>query len=119
MRIAFPGLLLALALLLVLLWLLGCVTSGDLREIASSLERVELVVDDPLATGDDLRAVLRESQREVASVARDVEERTREGLDTFAEVGGVAGAASALGAVGLNLWRNHRRRQRGEAVQIP
>lgn len=95
----------------------ACVTSGDLHEVAMSLERVEAVVNDPLSTGEDLKDVLRVERERVKEVAAEVEDRTAGEIDSLKEVGGVAGVTSILAGLAFNLYRDHKRKTRNEPTK--
>ncbi len=87
----------------------SCVTPGDLRDVADELAKVEA------ATGADLEAQIVASTEAIEAIADTVEDRTSgfiDGVGTAGE-GGILAAAAALG---LNFYRNSRRKKRGEAV---
>lgn len=105
-----------LPLLLCLLPLASCVTSGDLRSVSDSVARLEGVLDDETKTTRDVEAAIAQTKQEIEQVARNVEERTQGVLDglTATEALGGGGLLSLLTGVGLNMYRDSRRRQRGE-----
>jgi hypothetical protein len=88
----------------------ACVTPGDVREIAYSLEEVEKVVLDEKATAAELGEAIEDARNEVEVVAKRVEERTEgaiEGIGQGAE-GGIIGIGAALA---MHLYRNRTRKR--------
>lgn len=92
------------------LMLAGCVTSGDLREVADSVARFEATLDDTTKTTEEVKAQAKETAEEIKVVAEKVEERTEgfvNGLGSSAE-GGLVGLA---GAALVYFLRNQREKK--------
>lgn len=89
----------------------SCVTSGDLQRITDKMEDFERVLDDPLATQEDLSEAIAATKEEVKAVAADVKDRTDTFGDTLLEQGGIAGAVTAAGLALLSAHRNKTREQ--------
>lgn len=105
-----------LALLLCVLPLTGCLaTAGDIRKIADQVEVVETSLLDETKTTDDILRDLEDLGETIGEVAEDVETRAEDGLDAIKDLG-LPGGLSLLAAMGLNLYRNQRRKDRDEKV---
>jgi len=94
----------------------SCVaTSGDIRDIADRVADFEDVLGDETKDVGDVKAalgVLKDDLVAVADAAAERGEETLTGMASSAE-GGLLGVGAAIA---LNLYRNSRRRKRGETV---
>lgn len=93
----------------------ACVTSGDLREVAYALERVELVAADQDASVEDVKAEIEAQADVIGAIADNVESRT-EGLLGSLSGGQQGGIVSVLAMLGLHLYRNSTRKKDLEKV---
>lgn len=89
----------------------SCVTSQDLQRVTDSVAELETVLDDPLATQDDVKAAIDEAKEEIGAVKEEVEDRTSGAVDSLGEVGGVAGVVTTVGLLLLNQLRNGTRKK--------
>jgi len=107
----------------------GCVTSGDLHRIADSQAIFEARAEETLekleagqSTAEEARKEIRTAAEDARSVAEeviaDVAKRTEDGVGGLIDgLTNPAGAAQAgVAAVLLNLWRDRKRKKRGEAT---
>ena len=88
----------------------ACVTSGDLREVASKVEDFERVAADRYATEEEVRDAATELRQGIEAVAVAVEDRTRGFIDGVGQ-GAEGGLVGIIAALGLNAYRNHTRKR--------
>lgn len=101
------------------LLLVGCVTSGDLREIAATVEELEHVVGNPGSTPQAITEQIAATKAEIAEVATKVEERT-EGFAENVSENGLGGIIPAvLSAAFVWLARNRREEKRWGTPEAP
>lgn len=99
--------------------LAGCVTSGDIREIAASVEELEAVVGNPGSTPQAITDQLAQTKADLAEVATKIDERTETVADSISE-GGLGGVLPAL-LSGVFVWlaRNRREEKRWGSPEAP
>lgn len=106
----------ALGLLLPLL--ASCVTSEDFRRVSDSLRTLEIVVADETATVAEVEDQVAQTADDIEDLAREIAERTdaavEDGLSAVEGLG--AGAGGLVSMLLLHLYRDSRRRKRGEPV---
>lgn len=106
--------------LLVLVIAGGCVTPGDLQRVSDLVVAFGEDLEDESKSLAEVKASARATAEQIEDVAEGAIERT-EGALTLGQGAGIAGAASAVASVLLNLYRNRTRERRlgGDRRAVP
>lgn len=129
----FSGILVVLATVLIFLMMSSCVTPGDTQRAsdahalaAASAQQAEADFNAGLISAEERlarqSAALAELKAALEEIGDDIDQRTRDSLTGI--VGGLSGTEltsqaimALLAGVGVNLFRNQKRRKRGEPVK--
>jgi len=99
-------------LILPLLLLSSCVTSGDLRVVNAELGRIEAALNDESMSTEEVSEEVAAAREAIAAVASEVENRTDGVLGALNEQGGLVGLlAAGAAAFGVNRHRNGTRKR--------
>ena len=109
-----------LLVLVVLVLAGGCVTPGDLQRVSDLVVAFGEDLEDETKSLEEVKESARETAEQIEDVAEGAIERAERGL-TLGQGAGLAGAASAVASVLLNLYRNGTRERRlgGDRRAVP